>query len=380
MQTHTMMKSIGKTYLPSLNHKEFNLINVSTVLPIDVSSDISSRIALNKLPYNVRELRFKTYFHPAFSNALEGLRDTFAMSGFESTGCTLFGEAGVGKSRLIRYFITEVYSKPEYKPTDTITPIPIVSIRVPGKPTINGICEQILKCTQKHYVPPTKSGDSIKLRVSRMLQHLNVEMIIFDEFQHLLRKNATIRTADVIAFIKVLMDEHNLSVVFAGLPEAASLLDDHPELAQRMSYAKVDLNSFTLEKEGICNQKYFASYIKSIESSFKELGVTIFPLANSDMLARLFLATLGNQRRISQLFTRVMHTYHTQTKINKHEFQQVFNKTAFNKINNFSLFTEPPSKVKDSYAHLLKQQKGLSLDSSKEVRSEHKPGSRQGDE
>ncbi|MFC1520211.1 TniB family NTP-binding protein [Pseudomonadota bacterium] len=350
------------------------MVNVSTILPIDLNSDISGRIALEKLPYNVKELRFKTYFHSAFLNALEGLRDTFAMSGFEATGCTLFGEPGVGKSRLIRYFVTEVYAKPEYQLTNNLTPIPIISIRVPGKPTINSICEQILKCTQKHYTPPSRTGDSIRLRVTRVLQYLNVEMIIFDEFQHLLRKHATIRTADVVAFIKVLMDEHGLSVVFAGLPEAQSLLEEHPELSQRMSFAKVDLYPFSLEEDGPCNLRDFVAYIKSIEGNFNDLGVKIFPLASIDMITRLYLATLGNPRRIGQLFNRVMLKYHDKYAINTQEFQQVFSQMPFNKTNGYKLFTEPPTLVKTSFDRLLKMQREIPLYEC----SKHKAGSRLG--
>jgi len=350
------------------------MVNVSTVLPIDLNSDISGRIALEKLPNNVKELRFRTYLHNDFSNALAGLRETFAMSGFESTGCTLFGPPGVGKSRLIRYFVTEVYVKPEYKLTKSVTPIPIISIRVPGKPTISRICEQILKCTQKHYTPPSRAGDSIMLRVTRVLQYLNVEMIIFDEFQHLLRKHATIRTADVVAFIKVLMDEHGLSVVFAGLPEAQSLLEEHPELSQRMSFAKVDLHEFSLRKDGPCNLKDFALYIKSIEVNFYELGITIFIISNKDMLFRLYLATLGNPRRIGQLFNRVMLRYHDKKLITTEEFQQVFSQMPFNKTNDFELFTEKESLVRKEYRNLLKMQREVSLNE----KNKHKLGSRQG--
>jgi hypothetical protein len=374
MITLTLISVKSLHYLNHNKEIQMNNINVSTVLPIDLTSDISGRARIKKLPFNVKELRFRTYLHSSFANGLSGLRDTFAMSGFESTGCTLFGEPGVGKSRLIRYFLTEVYAKPEYRATDTVTPIPIILIRVPGKPSIKGICEQILKCTQKHYIPPSKTGDSAQLRVSRVLQHLNVEMIIFDEFQHLLRKNATIRTADVIAFIKVLMDEHALSVVFAGLPEAKELLEEHPELSQRMSFAKVDLYAFSLQKTGPCNIKDFAAYIKSIEVNFLELGVSIFPMANTDMLTRLFLATLGVPRRIGQLFTRVMLKYHDTSEITQEQFQQVFDQMPFNKTNGFSLFTETPSEVKSSYERLLKMQKETPL--TKE--SKHKAGSRLG--
>jgi len=351
------------------------MVNVSTVLPFDLNTNISKRIALKKLPHNVKELRFRTYLHNDFSNALAGLRETFAMSGFESTGCTLFGDPGVGKSRLIRYFVTEIYAKPEYKPTKSVTPIPIISIRVPGKPTISRICEQILKCTQKHYKPPSRDGDSIMLRVSRVLQYLNIEMIIFDEFQHLLRKHATISTADAVAFIKVLMDEHGLSVVFAGLPEAQSLLEEHPELSQRMSFAKVDLHEFSLKKDGQCNLKDFALYIKSIEVNFNELGITIFPLSNKNMLVRIYLATLGNPRRIGQLFTRVMLRYHDKKQITNQEFQQVFSQMPFNKMNGFNLFTEPQTSVKASFERLLKMQRKESL----KEHNQHRLGSRQGD-
>lgn len=350
------------------------MINVSTSLPIDLNSDISTRIALEKLPHEVKELRFKTYQHVGFKEGLNALRETFAMSGFESIGCTLFGPPGVGKSRLIRYFTTEVYMRPEYQPTDELTPIPIVSIRVPGRPTIPKLCEQILKIVQRHYTPPTSRDDSITLRTGRILKHLGVEMIIFDEFQHLLRESAQIRTNDVLAFIKVLMDECELSVVFAGLPGAAKLLEEHTEIEQRVSFAKADLHPFSLANEGPSNIQVFASYIKSIEVNFTELNTVIFPLANTDMLNRIYLATLGIPRRISQLFNRVMFRYYQQSTIDKDEFQLVFAQMPFNHIKEFPLFTAPKSKVIAQFSTLLKRQKKIPL--TKETK--HKQGSRLG--
>jgi hypothetical protein len=349
-----------------------SIINVSKSLPIDMNSDLSSRFDEEKLPSKVKELYFKTYKHKGFTSALENLRETFAMSGLDSTGFLLIGGPGVGKSRFLRYFTTEIYSLERYQPTDVLTPLPILSIRVPGKPTINRVLEKLLECAG-HLAPVAIPAESAVTRLNRMIKHLKVEMIIFDEFQHLLRRNATIRTSDVMKFLKVLMDEHRLAIVFAGHPESLELLAEHPDVKQRFEFAQSELVPFNLKAAGNGNVQEFARYLANLQDNFRGSGIDICDLITPDMITRIYVATLGLPRRISQLFNRLMLRCHDKEMITVNELEHIFNAMPFNKIKPFKLFTVAPHILNEKFEYLVNIQSEQPV----EKASKHKAGTRQ---
>ena len=188
-------------------------INVFTPLPIDMNSDLSTNSQIMRLPEHARDFYFKTFKHKGFNHGLNELRQCHKLSGLDGQGCIILGHPGMGKSRLLRYFATEVYQQPQYQATDEVTKLPLLSIRVPGKPTILGIIEKLMDCARYEHPTPRNTNIAIK-QLYRFIRFTGTEIIIFDEFQHLLKRNALIRTRDVMAFIKVLMDDLCLSVVF----------------------------------------------------------------------------------------------------------------------------------------------------------------------
>jgi hypothetical protein len=314
-------------------------------LPIDISGDISLRISKKKLSPAIQYLYFNTIMHPTFRNAQDGLLECFEMSGLEGVGCTLLGEPGVGKSRAIRYLASEVYSRPEYQPSETLTPLPILVIKVPGKPTIKRLIEKLLE-SAGHLAPSPKSSESGEIRFNRLVRNQQVQMIVFDEVQHLLRKFALVRTHDIMAFIKVLMDEHALSICFAGLPEANELLEPFPELRQRLSYVNSKLYRFKYQTTGPCNLEELLGYLSTIDEQLDGFGVGCERFATEDMLPRMWLASQGIPRYLTKLMVRVTRFAERKGAINRDEFQAVYNTCGFNEhVEKFEVFKAPLHKV-----------------------------------
>lgn len=346
-------------------------INVFTPLPIDMNSDLSTNAQVMNLPVHAREFYFKTFKHKGFNHGLNELRQCHQLSGLDGQGCVILGQPGMGKSRLLRYFATEVYQQPQYQSTDEVTKLPLLSIRVPGRPTILGIIQKLMDCGRYEHPAPRNTDMALK-QLYRFIRFTGTEIIIFDEFQHLLRRNALIRTRDVMAFIKVLMDDLCLSVVFTGLPELLILLDEHKEIQERFPSANVELVPFAINNTaGI---KEFASYLKNIENNFTRAGYDICSLVELDMIKRLYLATSGIPRRISQLFMRVITQLPEKKVITPKDLDKIFNAMAYNKIKHFALFTEHSYKLEAMYQDLLKKQQGIVPTSN----NNHKPGTRLG--
>ncbi|MGS0824384.1 TniB family NTP-binding protein [Shewanella sp. 0m-8] len=322
-------------------------MNVSLPLPIDIGGNISQKLDLNQMPKRCVEYLFMTIEHSGFEKATAALEACYELSGLESNGCILTGPPGVGKSRAIRSFVTDIYYQDCNRATTELTPLPILSIRVPGKPTLLRVIEKILQ-SAGDLSPTTRSTQSAQTRLDRLIVQRKVRMIIFDEFQHLLRKNAMVRTNDVLSFIKVLMDDHRLSVVFAGLPEGEDALTDFPELRQRLSFVDAKLYPFSLEKNGPSNRDDFVAYLLAMQEKFAELNVKVIPIVSKDMVPRLWLATKGTPRHINQFFMRMLNQYKEGDFIDKEKFQELFKTCPFHRaLGTFEPFTAPSEQVKN---------------------------------
>lgn len=320
-------------------------MKIARQLPIDNCNNLLNRLQNKNMPRYVLELYFNSIKHGSFTKALEVLHQCFNLSGFESIGALLLGEPGLGKSFIIRYFLVEIYSRPEYQRTPELTPLPVMYIRVPGRPTINRVIEKLLEAA-KLPAPSYRSKESALVRLNRVIREQGTMMIIFDECQHLLKEHALVRTNDVINFIKVLMDEHALSVVFAGHPKAKELLEQFPEIHQRLSLNHLELKAFSYDNNGVSNFKAFKAYINSIQTKLTSMDITEVVLAGKDMYPRLWLATKGKPRHIHQLITRILLEYKASETMSRKTMQTVYQSCPFNvHIGQFQVFTAPIERV-----------------------------------
>lgn len=337
-------------------------------VPIEMAGNFDSRFDPDKLPPIVRHFYFKTFTHEAFTQGLNILEMTHAMSGLEGIGCVIEGEPGVGKSRCLDTYISNVYNLPRYQPTPELIKLPILKIRVPGKPSINRVVEKLLHCA-RHIAPSSKSSDSALTKLYRLIEVQQVEMIIFDEFQHLLRRYAQCTTNDTVAFIKVLIDDFKLAVVFSGLPEGSEILQKFGELNQRVSFGKVTFNAFNTDTDD--NYKEYIAYIKAIEGTLQEIGAKVCPLSTTDMLPRLLLASQGRPRFLARFFMRLLFQYQDKTYITKEIMSKVYASWPMGSfLHPFDPFLAPSEAVAEQYATYRQ-----SL-IAKPKESKHKPGTR----
>lgn len=338
-------------------------------VPIEMTGNLDSRFDPEKLPPIVRHFYLKTFSHKAFDEALDILKMTHAMSGLEGVGCVVEGEPGVGKSRCLDKYISHVYSLPRYQPTPELIKLPILKIRVPGKPSINRVIEKLLH-SARHIGPSSKSSDSAITKLYRLIEFQQVEMIIFDEFQHLLRKYAQCTTNDTVAFIKVLIDDFKLAVVFSGLPEGSEILKNFGELEQRVSFGKVTFKAFNTDNAA--NYKEFIAYIKAMEETLKDIGAKVCPLATTEMLPRLLLASQGRPRFLARFFMRLLMQYQDKTYISEKIMSQIYSTWAMGSfLHPFDPFLAPAEAVAAKYTEY---RQSLTIKPKKPV---HKPGTRQ---
>jgi hypothetical protein len=324
-------------------------------VPFTLDGVITDRVSLDKLNPVARAFAELTLKHTQFERALDALADVHSMSGIHGCGIVVEGKSGLGKTTVLNTYVRDVYARPCYAPTDELTPLPVLKIRIPGRPTIPRVIEKLLLTSNQLYVGSKKS-QSLEFKLHQLITQQHVEMIIFDEYQHLLRKNAEIRTNDTINFLKVLADDYQLAVVFAGLPDGREILNNFPELNSRMSYQSVVFTEFNIDSPKAVEE--YTRYIIGIQDMLKRHGVDIC-LKDREMLLRILVATEGIPRFIYRLFMRIFLKIQHQKAITIEHFkaaQQSFPESVL--LGLFDPFSAPIASVEDKYKEIRAAQTG----------------------
>lgn len=295
---------------------------------------------------NHRELRkhfrSKVIPHPIFKDALDAIRDTQDMYGEVGTGMLLLGLPGLGKTTIIEKYIRDVLKEYGITEFDTRSERPVFKVEMPANPTIKGVLDKIIRAMGQE--PYSGTQTVMEAQLNEIIANQKVQMIIFDECQHLLREQAQVKTRNVINFIKLLMDINKLAVVMAGTPDAASTIVKHEELDQRFTYRQVDLHPFSVNEKK--DRETFSAYLNANRRILIDVGVNIIDLTSDHMLARMVLATMGRPRLINRLLDRAIQLADLSKTINMPDFEQAYAKTQLNKeLGKFNPFSAPPKQV-----------------------------------
>ena len=300
-----------------------------------------------------KHFRSKVIPHPMFKEALEAMRDTQDMYGEVGTGMLLLGLPGLGKTTIIEKHIRDFLSESGFAVTDILTERPVFKVEMPANPTIKGVLDKIIRAMGQE--PFSGTQTVMEAQLNTIIKEQKVQMIIFDECQHLLREQAQVKTRNVINFIKLLMDINKLAVVMAGTPDAAATIVKHEELDQRFTYQQVNLKPFSVNQQE--DRETFSAYLNANRRILLDVEVKIIDLTSDHMLARMILATMGRPRLINRLFDRAIQLADLSKTINMPDFEQAYAKTQLNKeLGKFNPFSAPPNKVFDKVEAL--QRKG----------------------
>lgn len=269
----------------------------------------------------------KTINTAVVADAVARIHTTHAMAGVQGAGMLVLGDPGLGKTTILNTYVERFYSANQNLESDTLTLRPVVKISIPSRPTIKGIITKILD----ELGHPNSKGTQgqLELRLGAVIRNQGVQLLIFDEFQHLLREQADTSTRHVVNFIKVLMDDYKLAVVMAGLEKALDAISQHEELYQRFTYEQVYLRAFQLSTtQGV---KEFGRYLNSTQRILEDAGIDIVQLTSEAMMQRLYLATRGIPRFITRLILRVLEDNDLSRRITVDDFREVYGRLRLNR-------------------------------------------------
>ncbi|WP_411061019.1 TniB family NTP-binding protein [Vibrio chagasii] len=235
---------------------------------------------------------------PLISDILDDISDCREFSdGIHEPDCMIVvGDTGSGKTTLINKYLNE---NPRSE-TSEGSFIPILSTSLPPNATPITASEQLLSDLGDP-LAFSRGSDPAKIaqEMSDLMKSCGVELIIIDEFQHMIdRKNKQIlhSAAD---WLKMLIVRSKVPVVLFGMPYSVVILEANSQLAGRFELQHT-LEPFRLNSKN--NRSIYKTFLTMLDDAlpFGESS----GLAEPDMMKRIYAFSQGNLRRIRKLINR----------------------------------------------------------------------------
>lgn len=190
-----------------------------------------------------------------------------------------------GKPRSGKTIIMEHYMKqyPDVE-TETATIKPILYCRVPCPAYTGALLSALIQAIGDPFYAKQQSTTVKRQKLENFLKKCKVQMIMLDEFQHLVDGNRQRVLMDSSDCFKLIISELRIPVLFAGLPHSEKIFIENNQLGDRVN------NRYSIEPFAF-NDKAFRIILHQFD-----LGI---PLPNISGLAqpgtweRIYIATEG---------------------------------------------------------------------------------------
>lgn len=177
--------------------------------------------------FNEDLLQFPSYVD-AF-NEIAGLLRLHRETGI-SQNLLVLGESGTGKTTLCRDFVTR---HPQLVLSERDV-IPVLHVPIPPAATIASVTEAML--SRLGDPAPTMGTVSAKTaRAVKLARAVSVELLLFDEAQHIQDRGKLPSQYLVGDWLKTVMDEIGVPTVLLGLPRVNQLLQVNEQVRRRFS-------------------------------------------------------------------------------------------------------------------------------------------------
>ena len=240
----------------------------------------------------IKQLQDAYLMFPAFQTAFSQVEENLKL--YRASGVAqnllILGESGTGKTSLARLF-TERYPKIVLPERDLI---PVLHVCVPAAATIAGTVEAVLAQLGDH--EPERGTVSVKTaRAVKIARGCGVEMLLFDEAQHIQDRGRTYSQYFVGDWLKSFIDALGLPVTLLGLPRTHVLLQVNEQLRRRFTH-RLSLSVNQAESNDDNSRELFASLASALP-----LPLDSRPYGWREFGMRLHFATDGRIAYVKQL-------------------------------------------------------------------------------
>ncbi|WP_338555586.1 TniB family NTP-binding protein [Paenibacillus sp. KS-LC4] len=232
--------------------------------------------------------------HPQYEEVYEELEEVHVTSqgSVQASQLNLSGRTGAGKTTIVKQYL-EKYPR---RLTDTGTIIPVLYVKVPPRlKTPKALASKILG-EMGDLFANSGTDEELGRRIVQFVLDCQTEMIILDEFQHLIDRDTLNVLATASDWLKLLTEELNIPVILCGLPESDGIFEYNEQIDGRYP-RRIILEPFGFEDQ--TQQKKFRLFLKKLDD---ELPFSEYSNLSDPMIAsKIHYVTDGVPRYIKDL-------------------------------------------------------------------------------
>ena len=202
------------------------------------------------------------------------------------------GDTGSGKTSLIEYYQKE---KPNLEDTYA-SKIPILSTSLPESSTPITAAQQLLYDLGDPFYSKSDNIIELTAKLVTLIKNCQVEMIIIDEFQHMIdfkTKQVLCRVAD---WLKLLIVRTKVPFILFGLPYSELILQSNKQLAGRFLLKK-SLDPFRIKSQD--KREAFLSFLNAVDRGLPFENIS--NLTDLKIAKALYVESKGNLRNLMVL-------------------------------------------------------------------------------
>jgi hypothetical protein len=238
-------------------------------------------------------------YHGSFNKAHKHIKKAYKSFGLVPKSCYITGDSGVGKSTLAETAKYKILAQTASCKDAEIKPVIMVTLTDGALP--DNVRKDLLEELGVDFTG--YAGRSLKELLEKQLKVCGVRLIIFDEFQHLVRTRDKEVNKKACDFVKMLIIETKIPVVLLGTPTGKKLFELDNQIRTRI----VDAGELVyMSCENKDSFEYFRFFIKQLMQNFP---LETVDLSTDENIQRLMLATGGNLRTLETLLSDVLATH-----------------------------------------------------------------------
>lgn len=250
------------------------------------------------------------------------------------------GDTGSGKTTLIDKYLSE---NPRTE-NESGSIIPILFTTLPPNATPITASEKLLSDLGDPFAFQQRK-DPVELaeRVTFLLHQCQVELIILDEFQHMIDRKQKAVLHSAADWLKILILDSKIPVALFGMPYSTVIIDANSQLNGRFEL------QHHLEPFRVKDNRHLVRYKTFLELLDESLPFTESSnLSSKELMMRIYAFSKGNMRRIRKLINRAAKyaLEDNALRIELHHFEKAAPKVSRNACERFNPFTVSLSKLK----------------------------------
>lgn len=263
--------------------------------------------------------------HPGFIEALEELKEIHQLSnesfgsGIAPDQLCLLGPTGAGKTTVVESYVAKC---PRIQLKER-TVIPVLHVRVPQRArSPKELASKILRVMGDPLFDSGTEGNMTQ-RIKNFVEKCSIEMIILDEFQHLIDRDTDHVLATASDWLKNFIEEINIPVVLCGLPDSERVFEHNEQLDGRYPN-RVYISPFGFNSRD--EQKEFRKFLMGIDRDLPFCNLS--NLADPSIAGKIYYFSFGVPRYVMDLIKQAakfsFRRGHDQ--ITERDFKDAFNR------------------------------------------------------